>query len=135
MELLGTITETRVHPTRPVRVQVSFEGEETDLGWLQVSVSAWATVNPQKIVSLEVSVLDTGFDRHGDQYRVTAFWPSEDHPLPVNEHPLARAGDVVQIHGSPKVTPAIAAVLGGLPTLPLGHDLTGEILGVDGTES
>jgi hypothetical protein len=125
---LGTITETRDHATHPVRVSVDLGDGALDLGWVMVSLSAWACVRFKDIkAGVQCTVWDTKYAASPDKYRVLEFWPVGGLTLENNQSRLARQGQPVRVRGSVKLT---AIALGVAPTNPLGAPLPHDLVGV-----
>lgn len=128
---LATISDTRDHPTHPLKIDLDVGDGALDIGWCMVAHGAWATVQRSWLIKgVQVAVMDTGITADPDKYRVMAIFPSAGLILPDNTYAPARRGDAVGISGSPKITPAVAStILAGLPPImPIGHDLVGRII-------
>jgi len=131
MKYLGTVTEVRDHPIRPVKVRFTLGDGSLELDWLMVAYGAWATLKRSELVpGVQCSVWDTGYPSSRDKYRVTEFWPSAGLLLPDNKNAMARANAPIAISGFVNITvPASGTILAATPPLsPLSHNLKGKIL-------
>ncbi len=131
MYYLGEIIKTRDDAVRPLEVLFDLGDMALETGWMMVAAGVWATVKFSDLKpGVQVTVWDTGIVGDPDKYRVAHVWPTGGLTLEDNRHRLARRGDAVAIRGNPKLTQAAATtILAGVPPiLPLGHDLTGQVV-------